>query len=379
MARNKLLIVLLSMMLATGAAVAAHDEGDDDDGSEHDEEHASDHDDGDDGDDGDDHDGEDPDDERGSDEGGESERRRIEVETDDEGVSFELERETRATEDKIEAGFDFEDATFEVEYEAEEGGNETELSLEVQFQTLVEYRDTDGDGRYSPGDEVVSAYALGDESEDFDVDGRATWQTPTVSDIAQDNKTGKRIDAPAAIGNGTFGLRFYVFGDFVDLGDASLEPTSIKVDIIIEDYPYQADDTALALILETESKSEFERDHDDLDDDEDGVAAGARSGTRNVSLVFSWKTFADVDGVSTDVHTTTLGSKQEMESDEDGSERKVEGLFALSYARGDRIVHDPESRLSIQSGTGATVDVPAPGMLLAVGVLAAVAVARRRL
>lgn len=253
--------------------------------------------------------------------------------------------------------FDFEDAEFEVKFEGEVGDNETEMKLEAQFQALAEYRDANGNGRFDPGEPIVSVWMLstdgGDEPEGAgEPNGTVEWQTPSVSDVTIGNLTGKKITAPARLGpSGLFELRFFVFGDFVNLENSTLKPTSVKIDIEIRDYPFADNDTALALFLKTKAKTEVEveHDHEELEDDEVGVAASSTLGGEPVSLVFTWKDSSTVDGVTKPVATTTLRSKTETEQDENELESKQTDEFALSYARGAVIVHDPEAFVSIES------------------------------
>lgn len=302
-------------------------------------------------------DGRDGDDEdENEDDEGDEDKRKVEVSTDEDGIEIKLERESAAQEDKIEMSFDFEDAEFEVKFEAEVGDNETEMKLEAQFQAVAEYRDANGNGRFDSGEPIVSFWMLstdgGDEPEGAgEPAGTVDWQTPSVSDATVGNLTGKKITAPARLGpNGTFELRFFVFGDFVDLANSSLKPTSVKIDIEIRNYPFEANDTALALFLKTKAKTEVEveHDHEDLEDDEVGVAASSTLGGEPVSLVFAWKDSATVDGAPMPVATTTLRSKTETEQDEGKLESKKTDEFALSYARGAVIIHDPEAFVSIE-------------------------------
>lgn len=310
--------------------------------------------------------------------------RKVEIETDEEGVSIELERERGESEDVVEMGFEYEDAAFELSYENETEAGSVEAKLEAQFSSLAEYRDGNDNGRYDAGEPVVSAYALGEDSEEDDEslpeNGTADWGDATVSDVTRDGKQGKRIDAPAAIGdNGTFELTFLVFGDFVDLESGPLTPTGAKIDVGIHDYPYRANGTDLALFVETETESEAEidDDHEAVGDDERGVAASNRLGNLTVDLVFTWKDTARVDGADEPVGTTELSFESENETEAGETERETERAFALSYARGDDVVHDPKALVATAAAD--TADVPgwsAPAALFGLAVVALVA--RRR-
>lgn len=338
----------------------------------------------------DDNEKEQDDEDEGADDEGDDDKRKVAVSIDSDGVEIKLERETAASEDKIKVRFDFEDAEFETKYESETGDAETEMKLQAQLLELAEYRDANNNSRYDAGEPIVSTWSFSDEGDDEDDNdvpataaaGTVRWGTPTVSDVTVDNQTGKKIRVPAQIGSGQFELVLWVFGDFVDLENSTLKPTSVKIDILIHDYPYRANDTALALFLQTESKTEFEveHDHDEMEDDEEGVAASEVVGGEPVSLVFTWKDSATVDGASKPVYTTSLRTKTETETEDGESETERKELFALSYARGKEIIHDPESYVAIEpasSGNG----IPGwtgPAALAAVALAALASVRSRR-
>lgn len=327
-------------------------------------------------------------DDDGGDGEGDDDRRKVDVSIDSGGVEIKLERETASSEDEIKVRFDFDDAEFETKYESEAGDTETEMKLQAQLLSLAEYRDANNNSRYDAGEPLTSSWAFSDESGDEDADvaanaagGTVHWGTPTLSDVTIENQTGKKIRVPAQLGSGSVVLVLWVFGDFVDLENSTLKPTSVKIDIVIHDYPYKANDTALALFLQTESKTEFEveHDHDEMEDDEEGVAASDLVGGEPVSLVFTWKDSATVDGASKPVYTTSLRTRSEADTEDGESETERKELFALSYARGNEIVHDPESYVAIESASSGN---GIPGLMgsaaLAAVALAALAAVRER-
>lgn len=311
--------------------------------------------------------------------------RSVHVEVDGLRAHVKLERETRTDEDKIELTFDATEALLEVKYEAEANDSETEQKLRARFHELIEYTDADGDGAYDPGEAIASAYRLGGDHELANVtSGRATWQPIQIEDITTGNVTGKKLESRATFGEGgTFGLVFYVFGDFAMLEGSTLQPTEAKIDILIQHYPYERNDTRLAVVLTLKAEEEFEREHDFVDADEEGVTANGATSDVTFGLVFTWKETARVDGVDTPVHATILKNNTETEDERDGDEResKIEQkiLLVLSYARGDDILHDPTAGVSYQSMSAKTTQVPGLAPLaIAAGFVAVALFARRR-
>lgn len=319
--------------------------------------------------------------------GADEDKRLVKVSVASDGVKIELERESAVQEDKVEVTAKLPDAEFLLKYEGKAGENKTEMELQARFLALAEYRDANGNGRYDPGEPIVSVWALSPGSEDEEVDGNKPngtvgWQSPTASDVTEGGTSGKKIHAPGQLGtDGSFELVFWVFGDYVDLAGSTLKPTSVKIDVIIRDYPYQASDTALAMLLRIESKSEsqLDRGHEEMDDDEEGVAASADLGGAPVSLVFTWKDSAKVDGASSPVRTTTLRSEIETEQKNGESKDERKEQFALSYARGSEIVHDPELYVAIGSAdTGFGIPGWTGGAALVAAAVATLALAGRR-
>ncbi len=306
------------------------------------------------------------------------EKRKVRIETDGSDADISLERETGPREDEVEMRWKAEEATFELEHESENQTEETENELEVIFGALVEYLDESDNGRYDPGEPIAGGWMLGDEFDDEEAEDRveneASWGPASIDDITRDGKNGKRITSSASLGDeGTFELRFLVFGDFVELNGSDLSPTGAKIDIEIEDYPYQANETDLALFLETETENEFEREIEE--EDERGVSA-AGADDAGSSLVVTWKNTAEVDGTTRAVNTTMLEQKTETETDGEESATEEERRFVLSYPRGDAIVHDPKAE--VQMGSAAHSGVPAAGALAVLATLVAVAATLRR-
>lgn len=307
-------------------------------------------------------------------------RRRVELDVKDRLAEVKLKREDAAGEDSVKIEFDARRAQVQVKHELEErGGNETEEKLQARFRTLLEFVDGNGNGAYDPGERVVTAFALGSEKDaKMPVNGTAAWGPIQVGDVASANGTaGKKLSGRAAFGgNGTFGLDFYVYGDFAMIGNASLLPTEAKIDILIENYPYARADTLLAVIVDLKAEEKMESEGDD---DERGFSAPASANETGFRLVFTWLDHATVDGVDKPVRSTLL--KNEEESGDGEIEHKAR--VALAYARGAGILHDPTigATYESQSDDGGEIrDVPSITPLVAVGVAGVIAVAlgRRR-
>lgn len=290
--------------------------------------------------------------------------REVSVSVTDSEVEFSLERESAASEDRIEVRFDTSDAGFEVNYEAESGNTELEKELEVWLHQLVEYVDANANGKYDEGEEIVGGWDLSSSSTERLMDedrGEVTWRPLShMETTSATGVPGHKIEARADFGtNGVFGLDLYAFGAATRIGDATVGPTEVKIDIIIQNYPYVREGTALAILVETGSSSEFETDHEDVDADEKGLASTSLVGDKMVSLLFTWKETVRVDGVDRPVGTTLFEGSSSSETTTTQSEQEVEQLIVLSYPRGADILHDPATGVSYAPAT--TGSQPATG------------------
>lgn len=280
------------------------------------------------------------------------EEREFRTKIEHDKVEFDLSRRA-AKDDHVHMNFGLGDARLHLQFQGRENDTKSQLKLEARLGNLIEFRDANANARYDLGEEIVSAWSLGDEgNDDVDSTGRAEWRQPVAEEIVADGQSGQKITAIADLGgSGEFELRFYVFGDFVDLGNATLHPTGVKFDIEIRNYPFAASDTQLGLFVETrvKAKLDWSHAHDEMGDDEDGVAATQDVDGKPVTLLFTWKETAAVDGVDTAVASTLVRSREETVNGEEGTETQRREEFVLSYARGSVIVHDPEAFVSIQS------------------------------
>lgn len=285
---------------------------------------------------------------RGDGEDRSDDKRHVDAEAAGDHASFTLEREKAVGQDRVQMTFDAAPARFATRYDVGRPGNESSLGVEARFLRIAEYRDANGNGQYDPGETLVSAWRLSAE-DDQAATGVARWHPAVVEPLSVNHTTGQRITASADIGTGQFGLRMTVFGDYVDLASGTLRPTGCKIDVLITSYPFQGTDTALVLFLETRTKAvnHVQRTDTTIADDEEGLAATRTLGDRDVRVLFTWKQNATVDGVERRVGTTSLRARTTPGDGGDGSE--IRHGFALSYARGAQVVHDPEAYVVVQS------------------------------
>jgi len=150
--------------------------------------------------------------------------------------------------------------------------------------------------------------------------------------------------------NNVFGLRCVVSSDYVTIGNGYLSPASMKVDILIDDYPYRGRDTQLALLMEMGSQITYAgnidiRQMDTSWDQSVGLAqdeSELRFSTGNFSGFFSWVKYANADGARVDVKSKMLRSVYGSYWDEQGAHSENHRGVLFTYPRAASIQHDPK-------------------------------------
>ena len=311
-------------------------------------------------------------------------KHKTKVEISDKEIKVELEQESGDTKSKVKFWMKTEQAHFRLKFEDKNTSEKVKQDLKVELRQLIEYIDGNGNGAYDKGENVIGAWNFGDEGSPIGVqsNGSVEWEAPTLSDVSSNNMSGKKMSSRGSFGfdgEATFGVDMYVFGDFTTLGSVSMKPTDVKIDFLIEDFNYSSNDSSLALLIKTKTKQKAERDHSTIKSDEEGLVASSTTddGT-SVGLSFTWKNNATVDGVEMPVHTTTFSG----DAEQDDGEFEFKNDFALSYARGANILHDPTAGVDYNTQTTTSDgevddddDKGVPGFTLAVAMISVVVAA----
>lgn len=320
--------------------------------------------------------------------------RTVEVRSSAQGVTMELQREDEPDVDPIEVRFDPPNATLHLVYGGGEG-----TSLSVAFEALVEYVDDNENDTYDFGEPIVSATPLltaedeGNRSEA----NRTQWAAPIVTNTTTEGADGQRVLAPAQIaGNGSFAVEMRAFGERVRMQNTTMGPTSVHVGLAIESYPFQRDDTGLALFLAVQMDADQTgQQHRARGENERGFVTAGETGDRSVNVLFAWSTRASVDGQTSTVRTTQMAIEaQDDEEDQTEENRRqtsdderqdrpwqidaqqdITERYVLSYTRGERIDHSAEGEVALASVEGNGTPT---GPALACAAIAAAALVFRR-
>lgn len=249
--------------------------------------------------------------------------RELDIEINNEQVEIESEFETDEMENEFEIRFlTAEGIAMNLEYDSEVNSTEYELELDVKFLRLVEYIDGNGNGVYDE-DEAVQTINLAE----------IAYSYPTVNQITStDNEEGYKIESHSQNADFDFQIVAYTFPKHAVIEESTVNPTEIKIDIVINGFPYQEDSSVLALLISANSEMEMEtgtiNEEEDIEIESD-TAAG----------YFSWSDKVMVDDVQKTVNSTVISTEEE------GT------LIVMSYPNGTEIVHDPRLGVNILSSS----------------------------
>lgn len=118
-----------------------------------------------------------------------------------------------------------------------------------------------------------------------------------------------------------------IFPKLAMIDDETLNPTEMKIKILIRNFPYKEDDSAMALLIK--ATSEMEMETETMNGEEE---IEIKSETANG--YFSWLNEASVDNEPRPVDSTVVATDEGL-------------LVAINYPHGTEIIHDPKLGVNI--------------------------------
>ena len=210
--------------------------------------------------------------------------------------------------------------------------SEIELSFIVTISNLFEYHDVNANGRYNKDDIIESTYFL---------------ENANFTDIEykyENSSDGEEITIISTVtDDGIFSIVMYVTGNFSQINNQTLSPSEIKMDFIINNYPFVYSNTSIAieidLITEHETNIETvsfdEKQGYSKNESEINISSFKHNG------FFSWADYVTVDNENRPVNVTVTSEKEETILDNETIYLKTRKVY-FSYPQGTNIIHDPE-------------------------------------
>ncbi len=146
-----------------------------------------------------------------------------------------------------------------------------------------------------------------------------------------------------------FSIRCKVSNDFTEIENGYLSPASVKIDIMINDYPYDSEKSQIALLMDTGSTSmkgpvDMKR-HGESWDEKQKLAKDEeelRIDSQDFTGFFSWVKYAICDGSKETVRVSEYYSIYGSQWDERGRMSDQYKGVIFSYPRAKSIYHDPK-------------------------------------
>jgi outer membrane biosynthesis protein TonB len=241
--------------------------------------------------------------------------REVQVVQEENRVKIESERKTDTNKDEFKTEIEeIEGLRIKYEYKSEAENEESEVELVIQFIQLIEYIDTGNDG-LDEGD-IKATYPL--EGFTYEVNDLET---------STDNEILHEIIATST--DGVFVVRVLAPEGFAVLDGIQIEPTTLKIDIEIHNFPYTEESSQIALDTKIETSAS---DFDLLMEGEELVGVSTTIG--GYSAEFTWVSTVIVDDEDYPVGVEIF--------EEESSEESLELKLFLLYPHGEHIVHDPK-------------------------------------
>ena len=259
--------------------------------------------------------------------------RKMEMEFEENRLRIRSEWDQDNYEDEFEILFDIEDGPyFKLEYENNMHSYENELSFEVKIRELIEYRDTNRNGRLDEDDDIVNTYSL--ENQIFK---NLSYQ----KQLSDNNETINLVSTQTE--DDIFIMNLYFSNNFSNLNNQVLTPSEIKIDFIIDNFQFEEKDTQLALraMIETEHETELEvESFDEINGFSEDESVLDINSINNGGF-FSWTETVIVDGIEKPVNSTIKTQTEETIEENEKNSNQFTNLY-FSYPRGNNIIHDPK-------------------------------------
>lgn len=226
----------------------------------------------------------------------------------------------------------------ELQYTTSTNTSQTELAYRVEFQSIIEFLANSTGGFQS--NQTVSTYNIGD----------AGWNPMNYSYV-----NGVHI-IKATTKDNVFTLLLKLSDTIVQSGNVTLTPNALKIDVIINNFPYNRSDTSLALAtkVKTGGETHYENSSQQV---ADGFAKDEQQlsvNTTAASGFFSWADKALADGNAVNViHSNIVRTSNE--TDLGDGETATLLLFAFNAVHPKNITWDPRIGV-ISQGTQALIN-----------------------
>lgn len=268
------------------------------------------------------------------------ERRKLDIDKSNNNAVITTSWAEEKVNDEVELDFDLQDdsPTLNIEYDLNKDSKTMRLSFQLIFQKLFEFQDSNNNGRYDEGENIISEYVFrGSDFEDIEFteeENSYKFHAQTVDSVFKIDVTGG--------------------GKFMDMNGSTLNPYESKIDFTIN-YDFESNDSMLGLKMGLKSDHPKEMGKHTFDEENQWAEdeSWLQLKNDNYSGFFSWQNRAQGNGKDIPVNATFIS---ESAVDEFGSVQAVDDVLYLSYPRSSEIVHDPKVGVVGESSLSYSID-----------------------
>lgn len=243
-----------------------------------------------------------------------------------------------------------------------ENGTETSMRYNVDLLGLIEYKENGTQWGYQAG-EKVAQYSIGGTG----------WNPITYS---LDNSTGVAIHTfNLSTADSVVTILIHIASNVASDGNTTITPNALKIDILINNFPYTQTGDSLALLANVRSGSHLEHTNRTAEEDQ-GYTKNEQAYNMNVNGTtgyFSWADTVMADGVSANVIPSPVVVDQNATAEYEG-EKTNAMTFSFNTTDASSIVWDPRigvvttdvaaaiapaTSVPVSSSTSVTSSIPA--------------------
>ncbi|MHA2173794.1 MAG: hypothetical protein ACXACP_00510 [Candidatus Hodarchaeales archaeon] len=256
----------------------------------------------------------------------EANEREIEIELHEFEANIESEREYGEEKDDIDIEIRLkEEDGLEIQYEysTEINSVESELHFKIYFLSLIEYQDSNNDSIYNS---LIDTLLQVEEFSDF--------HPIEYNKIPIDSNADKHV-LTVKTTNNYFLFRFILVEEFFNITNSIITPSEMKIDVSITNFPFQENDSRIALKVKLESETDYDESDETEDENENRTIdeSEVKTAMNNFTGFFSWSELVEVDGTNFNVTVNPL--EEDIEDEENQ-------ILHLNYPQGISIIHDPK-------------------------------------
>jgi len=219
------------------------------------------------------------------------------------------------------------------DYISDTNKSEIDLRFIISINKIFEYHDINENGRYNKNDIIETSYLLNNTN---------------FTDIEysyENSSDGEEITLiSATTEDGIFTIILYLSGNFSQLNNQTLSPSEIKMDFIINNYPFSYNNTLIAIEVDLETKHETSIEIVTFDEKQ-GYSKNESEiniSSFNYNGFFSWADYVFVDNKLNIVNVTVISDKEETIIGNITVLSHIRQIY-FSYPQGKNITHDPKA------------------------------------